>query len=344
MRSHFSLPPKVAAACAVASATLLLNGNCSAQSFLASDWATNSDYAAGWAEGQNGGWGFGPWSMANTLSSPVQSVLDTNTPNNPFGVAWTIYNADGPPTGSCYDPPNGGSDISRAGRACPALQPGQTFSTVISNPTARHFYRGYTIRLVTGGENTSYSTQTNTLVAVGTFEYNSFGRWYTTQSYHTGRTSLFDTDTTTNGMRLDITMLTTNTYHLVMTPLDNPGIAYSEDGALAKNAPVTWIEYEFYNTDSGYYPPPVLTCSDRTDFYIKSMSISVPLLLNIQRTGTNVVLSWPTNAPGSTLEYAPSPGSGGEWKPVSQSPAVVNDQNVVTNPVVGAQLFYRLRQ
>jgi len=147
------------------------------------------------------------------------------------------------------------------------LQPGQTFSTIIANPADRRFYRGYTLRLVDGlvstnaagapdntglnGNNPNAGTQ----ISVGTFEYFTHGRWYTSESYHTGRTTLFDTDTTTNGMQIDITMTSTNTYHLVMTPLDNPAIAYSEDGTLVyPSGPVNWIEYEMYNTDSNFYP------------------------------------------------------------------------------------------
>src|SRR5262249_15776026 len=63
MRSHFLPPPGAAATCAVASALAMLNGTCSAQSFVAADYATNSTYASDWTSGQNGGYGFGPWSF-----------------------------------------------------------------------------------------------------------------------------------------------------------------------------------------------------------------------------------------------------------------------------------------
>ena len=66
MRSHFSLNQGVAAACAVAGAATLLQGNCSAQNLIAADYATNATYLTGWSAGQNGGYGFGAWSMAGT--------------------------------------------------------------------------------------------------------------------------------------------------------------------------------------------------------------------------------------------------------------------------------------
>jgi hypothetical protein len=349
MKSHFSLNGGVAVACAVAGAsTLLMNGNCSAQTLIAADYATNSTYAAGWSAGQNGGYGFGPWSMDNTSSSPIQNAMDRTSPYDPFGVAWTIYNPDGLVSeNGCPNPPDGGTDISRAGRAIPngGLQVGQTFSTIISNPTDRHYYRGYTIVLSTGGDNISYySGRTNTLVAVGTFDFYIPGNWYTTETYSTGGTPLFDTDTTTNGMELDITMTDTNSYYLVMTPLGNPGIAYSENGTFAStNGPPNWIQYQFYNTDSDFYPTVTTNCTPlRTDFYIKSMTIA-GLTLNIQQVGTNVVLTWPTNPPGFVLESTLHLGPAAVWNTNSTTPAVINGQNVVTNPIVGTQQYYQLK-
>src|SRR5437899_10138093 len=109
MRSHFSLSQGVAVACAVAGAATMLNGNCSAQNPIAADYATNSTYAAGWSAGQNGGYGFGPWSMANTeITSPIEAAMDRTSPYNPFGVAWTLYNPEGSAPGSTppgVDPP-----------------------------------------------------------------------------------------------------------------------------------------------------------------------------------------------------------------------------------------------
>jgi hypothetical protein len=57
MRSHF-LSGGVVVGCAVAGAVTALNGNCSAGTFIAADYATNSTYAGGWTTNQNGGVGF----------------------------------------------------------------------------------------------------------------------------------------------------------------------------------------------------------------------------------------------------------------------------------------------
>jgi hypothetical protein len=69
------------------------------------------------------------------------------------------------------------------------------------------------------------------------------------------------------------------------------------------------------------------------------------LMLNIQLAGSNAVLSWTTNAPGFNLASSPNLGAAAAWSTNGlPSPVVVNGQNVVTNPVAGAQRYYRLQQ
>jgi hypothetical protein len=339
-------------ACAVAGAsTLLMNGNCSAQTFIAADYATNSTYAAGWSAGQNGGYGFGPWSMDYTSTNLVQRAMEHTSPYDPFGLAWTLYNPEGTqpsplnsPGGQCVNSPLS-TDISRAGRAIPngGLQIGQTFSTIIANPTTRTFYKGYTIVLSSGSNNIQYN-HAGAQLSVGTFEYFSYGRWYAAGTNgvnggYTG-TTLFDTDTEPKGMELDVTMTGTNSYYLVMTPLNNPANAFSESGIFATNGPVNWITYQLYNTDSDFYPTLAPCGPDPTDFYIKSMTIA-GMTLNIQRFGTNVVLTWP-NVPGfnliSTTNLSPP-----AWNTVFPAPVVINGQNTVTNPILGTEQFYQLK-
>ncbi len=407
MRRHLSLNWGVAGACAVAGAsTLLMDGNCAAQTFIAADYATNSIYASGWTEitnkndrGQNGGYGFGPWNMWHQ-AGPNHSgltAMDQTSRYDPFGTAWTLCNPYGltPNTwpgdnfpqdtnsasyaaspGTCVNPPTGYSqfgpgsyDLSQAGRALPngevwdpvkgyyvpgtGLQVGQTFTTVISNPTDRAPYGGYTISLQNTNEN-RINNHGDDVVAVGTFEFfGSQGRWYTTDTYNdlSSRPNIYDLDTTTNGMQIDITVTGTNTYHLVMTPLDTPGNAFSEDGTFAHPGHIVWVTYELYNTDSNFYPPGgnYSACGgpDRTDFYIKSMSVA-GLALNIQRAGTNVILSWPGYITGFNLESTSSLRAP-VWNPVSPDPVVVSNsvsdwKNVVTNAIAGTPQFYRLKQ
>src|SRR5215471_3829457 len=155
MNGYFSVA-RAAATCAVVVGATLLNSNSSAQPFIAADYATNSTYASGWTQvfapndrGQNGGYGFGPWSMWHQVGvdHPGLTAMDHTSPYDPFKTAWTLCNPYGltPNTwpqntspelptsasyadsaGTCVNPPTGytqfgpGSyDLSQAGRAVP---------------------------------------------------------------------------------------------------------------------------------------------------------------------------------------------------------------------------------
>jgi uncharacterized repeat protein (TIGR03803 family) len=67
-------------------------------------------------------------------------------------------------------------------------------------------------------------------------------------------------------------------------------------------------------------------------------------LLTIIRSGANVVVSWPANVVGFTLQSTTNLNPPIVWSPVSPGPTVVNGQNTVTNPASGTQKFYRLSQ
>ncbi len=83
------------------------------------------------------------------------------------------------------------------------LQPSQTLSVVIDNPTERRFFRGYTVRFNTGGGNTYLAGVPRARLSVGTFEYFTNGQWYANGTG--GDPTLLDTDTD-QGMRIDLTL------------------------------------------------------------------------------------------------------------------------------------------
>ena len=90
-------------------------------------------------------------------------------------------------------------------------------------------------------------------MAVGMFEYVANGKWFATGTG--GDPTLFDIDTN-HGMRIDFTLTGVDTFDLMMTPLNNPAIAYSKSGTLDGPAGrlINWVEFELFNTDSDYYP------------------------------------------------------------------------------------------
>jgi hypothetical protein len=74
------------------------------------------------------------------------------------------------------------------------------------------------------------------------------------------------------------------------------------------------------------------------EFVVTPMeSVSAPPQLAITLSGTNVILTWPTNATGFTLESTTNLVPPAVWTPVT-------GQNAVTNPITATRKFYRLSQ
>jgi uncharacterized repeat protein (TIGR03803 family) len=74
-----------------------------------------------------------------------------------------------------------------------------------------------------------------------------------------------------------------------------------------------------------------------------SLPASAPQLTIIP-SAASVILTWPTNAAGFTLQSTTNLLPPAAWTTVSPDPVVVNGQNTVTNLISGAQQFYRLSQ
>jgi outer membrane protein assembly factor BamB len=74
-----------------------------------------------------------------------------------------------------------------------------------------------------------------------------------------------------------------------------------------------------------------------------SLDITVIIpVLGDKRQGANMIFSWSTNATGFTLQSSPNLGASAVWSTVSPLPVVVNGVNVVTNPISGSRMFFRL--
>jgi formylglycine-generating enzyme required for sulfatase activity len=66
--------------------------------------------------------------------------------------------------------------------------------------------------------------------------------------------------------------------------------------------------------------------------------------LTISRFGTNVILTWPTNAAGFTLQSTTNLVTPAVWTAVSPSPVLFNTNKVVTNTISGMRKLYRLKE
>ncbi len=73
---------------------------------------------------------------------------------------------------------------------------------------------------------------------------------------------------------------------------------------------------------------------------------TVPLFpcLSITRVNGNIILSWPTNSVGYTLQGILSLGSSGNWAPMVEAPIVVGHQYILTYGANGGMKFYRLKK
>jgi uncharacterized repeat protein (TIGR03803 family) len=115
--------------------------------------------------------------------------------------------------------------------------------------------------------------------------------------------------------------------------------------------------YSFTGGNDGAYPYSDLVFSGNTVYGTASQggssgngtvfslslgSVSRPQL-SIVRSTANVILTWPTNASGFTLQSTTNLASA-VWTTNSPPPVIVNGQNTVTNPISGTRMFYRLSQ
>jgi hypothetical protein len=66
--------------------------------------------------------------------------------------------------------------------------------------------------------------------------------------------------------------------------------------------------------------------------------------LTVIPSGANVILMWPANTSGFSVQWAPSLVPPVTWNPLYKPSFVVGAQNAITNPISGPQNFYRLTQ
>ena len=86
-----------------------------------------------------------------------------------------------------------------------------------------------------------------------------------------------------------------------------------------------------------------LTAGQVANLYHAGPKVIVGPALTISPAGNQIVLQWPANAGGFTLQST-TKLSGGTWTAVTGTPAVVNGLNALTLPAAQAQTYYRLEQ
>ncbi|HEX3626660.1 MAG TPA: PEP-CTERM sorting domain-containing protein [Verrucomicrobiae bacterium] len=257
MRSHF-LPASagikikrnhLVTGAAIACATALMPSIGAAQ--VAYDSAGNSTYGSGWSAGQNGGYGFGAWSFDGTTDPGNNSDPGGQqeiSSGGAIGPSWTLHNL-APGTGQGSGISDVGRSISEAG----GLQVGQTFETVIQNPSVSGGYYSYTgwDILFTGGSANNVAGDNTSAIRTQVFNYyNAAQNWSvndSTYSAHSHPTSITGPTTAAAGVKIDLTLTSATTYELTMAPL-NGGASYTLDSTYS--GPIDYINYRLYNTAS----------------------------------------------------------------------------------------------
>jgi hypothetical protein len=85
------------------------------------------------------------------------------------------------------------------------------------------------------------------------------------------------------------------------------------------------------------------TQNNYNDFAIDNIEMSpITPVLALTRAGAGVLLMWPTNATGYTLQFTTNLVSPSSWSSVFPAPVVIGANNEVTNGILGASVFYRL--
>ena len=91
------------------------------------------------------------------------------------------------------------------------------------------------------------------------------------------------------------------------------------------------------NTVVGYGLNP----SGNTEAWIANLA---PPALAVRRAGNSVVLSWPTNAPGFTLQSMTNLVAPSAWTNAADVPVVIGMEFTVTNTATNSGQFFRLRK
>jgi hypothetical protein len=78
-------------------------------------------------------------------------------------------------------------------------------------------------------------------------------------------------------------------------------------------------------------------------FYRLAQISTVAPALQAQISGSRFVLSWPAAAQNFSLQTTTNLTDASSWTTVTNVPAVLKQQNVVTNGIPGRMRFYRLK-
>jgi hypothetical protein len=226
-------------------------------SVVASDNASNVAYTDGWQTGDNGGTGFGPWTLSfsgsgSGLLYPPQFIDRTPLPGNSLGApAFALTTGD---QRSAFET----SEVRR-----PLLAPlavGQTLTANINGSAldahAPSFTIGNTFDLLAANGSERFSLFTNN-------DYHS-GRWTVTGDLDTGIAP-------GSSFRIDFTLTSANSYNLVLSPVAGGAALFTQSGATlagTAGASIATLRITDYGTGS--------SSDGSKEYFFDDLIITVP--------------------------------------------------------------------
>jgi hypothetical protein len=239
MKSHFI--SGAAIACAVTGATAMMPNHAAAQAYDSA-----STYGS-WTTGSTGGSGFGAWSF-NQTQNPDNSFATSGQQGlssaQSIGTAWTLFNL------------STSAGLANAGRAITAgggLSAGQTFETVLQNPStytgSLYYggYRGWDILFGNATDNNAPGDNTSAIRASVFNYFNPTQKWGINDAGGNHPTTLTGPTTAAQGVRIDLTLNSATAYSLTMTPL-NGATPYTLNGTYS--GPINYVDFRLYNAAS----------------------------------------------------------------------------------------------
>lgn len=116
----------------------------------------------------------------------------------------------------------------------------------------------------------------------------------------------------------------------ILEPILGPDSRYSPNDPPEAESSIWWI-----SIGPGYR---LSLKRQYGDFSASALTASA---LTITSDAANVILTWPTNVTGFVLESSTNPVLP-VWTTSSQTPAIINGRNTVTNAIAATQHFFRL--
>jgi hypothetical protein len=103
-------------------------------------------------------------------------------------------------------------------------------------------------------------------------------------------------------------------------------------------------EYGQTNVPSGLAGVTAIAAGGFNTVALLGTGAVAPVSLSLKLSDYGLILSWPTNAVGFTLQSATNLAPPVTWIDSTSPPAVVGAEFTVTNPISGPSQFYRLRK